>query len=99
MYARTTDVSSCAETKSSSWVALADPDASTRQLLPAAGEWSLVCPVQLIVAAMTDELAVTELKSVRTLPAPHLKVVPALVDLKSLDLKDFTDTVKPRVVS
>jgi len=52
----------------------------------------LVCPVQLIVAAMTDELAVTELKSVRKLPAPHLKVVPALVDSKSPYIKDAAVT-------
>jgi hypothetical protein len=32
------DVTSCAEKKSRFWVALADPDASTKQLLPAASE-------------------------------------------------------------
>jgi len=70
-------------------VALADPEAPTAQLLPVAVEKLLVCPAQLIVAAVTLVAAVPVLETVRKLPPgePHVKLRPALDDLKSTDLK------------
>ena len=55
----------------------------------------MVCPAQLIVAAVTCEPAVPVLESVRKLPAagPQVKVLLALVERKSPDLKEAI--VKP----
>ena len=50
----------------------------------------MLCPAQLIVAAVTDNLAVPKFENVRKLPAaePQTKVMPGLVERKSPDLKD-----------
>ena len=48
----------------------------------------MVCPAQVIVAEVTDVLAIPMFEIVRKLPAaePQTKVMPALVERKSSDL-------------
>ena len=75
--------------KSKFWVALADPDAPTVQLLPVARVKVVLCPAHVIVAAVTEVPEVPELVIVRKLPTklPQVKVLPELVERKSPYLK------------
>ena len=80
--------------KSKFWVAVADPDAPTVQLLPVARVKVVLCPAHVIVAAVTEVPEVPELVIVRKLPTklPQVKVLPELVERKSPDLNDAAVT-------
>lgn len=76
------------------WVAQTHPDEPRLQALPVASTKLLVCPPQLITAAVTVVPAVPVFESVTKLPAgfPHVKLVPAFVDRKSPALRNAAVT-------